>query len=123
MAVNKEALTYYLEAIIALPDIEVCILYSRGGIPTLLIPPKYDKAFLLKQMGFVIRSEWSLRDILTDPERWRISTRQFDSYVIFLAQLSPMFILGIVLTDMSEKMEEKLLNAVEHIRTTYFETI
>lgn len=120
MAVNKEALAYYLEAIIALPDVEACILYSRGGIPTLLMPTNYDKDFLLKQMGFVIRSEWSLRDILTDPERWRISTRQFDSYVIFLAQLSPMFILGIVLTDMSEEMEEKLLNAIEHIRTTYF---
>ncbi len=120
MAINTEALAYYLEAIKTLPDVEACILYSRGGIPTLIMPPNFDKAFLLKEIGIVIRSEWSLRDILTDPERWRISTRQFDSYVIFLAQLSPMFILGIVLTNMSEEMEEKLLNAVEHIRTTYF---
>lgn len=120
MAFHKEALGYYLEDIITLPNVDACILYSRGGIHTLIIPPNYDKTFLLKQIGFVIRSEWSLRDILTDPDRWRISSRQFDSYVIFLAQLSPMFILGIVLTDMNEEMEEKLLNAVEHIRTTYF---
>ena len=120
MALNKEALGYFLEEIITLPDVEACILYSRGGIHTLIIPPNYDKTFLLKQIGFVIRSEWSYRDILTDPDRWRISTRRFNSYVIFLAQLSPMFLLGIVLTEMSEEMEEKLLNAVEHIRTSYF---
>ncbi|MFQ6125761.1 MAG: hypothetical protein ACE5R6_14330 [Candidatus Heimdallarchaeota archaeon] len=120
MTFHKEALAYFLEDVVTLPNVEACILYSRGGTQTLIIPPTYDKTFLLKQIGFVIRSEWSLRDILTDPERWRISTRRFDSYVIFLAQLSPMFILGIVLTDLNEKIEKKLLNAVEHIRTTYF---
>jgi len=123
MAFDKAILASYLEGIIALPDVEASILYSRGGVPVLIMPPNYANAFLLKQLGFVIRSEWSLRDIFTDPDRWRIVSRQLDSYIILLVQLSQMFLLGIILTDLTTEMEETLLTAVENLREALFESL
>ena len=123
MSIDKDIIGSYLEEITVLPNVDVCVLYSRGGVPVLIMPSNYEKSFLLKQMGFVIRSEWSLRDILTDPERWRITSRRLNSYIILLAQLSSMFILGIILTDLTAEIEETLLTSVENIRNALLATI
>jgi len=120
MSFDREGLVSILEGIAALPEVEVSILYSRGGIPVLMVPSMYNDAYLLKQMGFVIRSEWSVRDIFSDPDRWRTVSRELDSYTVIVSQLSPMFLLGVVLVELTEKIEENILTSIEHIREDLF---
>ncbi len=121
MSLDKELIASLFDPIIAHPNVEANILYSRGGVPIIIHPPNYENDFLFKQMGFVIRSEWSLRDIYTDPDQWRIVTRQLGAYVVLLAQLSRMLLLGIILTTIDEQIEAFLLNSVDNIRETLFE--
>ena len=116
MAFNRASLVTILEGITALPDVEVSILYSRGGVPVLTLPPDYSNSYLLRQLGFVIRSEWSYRDILTDSDQWRSVSRELDSYIVLVAQISSMFLLGVVFNELTPEMEENLLEAIENIR-------
>lgn len=120
MSLDRVRLATFLEGITSLPEIEVSLLYSRGGVPVLMIPPEYNNSYLLKQMGFVIRSEWSVRDIFSDPDRWRTVSRELDSYIVFVAQLSQMFLLGVVSTELTTEIEKTILTTVESIREALF---